>query len=386
MKTKLELIRNYPIEALKNWGDYFGYPEAVCKNMVDMATVTDWQRAKIAVLDDFGFQMINYLMNSKKVPLQNIYFLVSEEEDEAKVELMRKWYSNFLENNIIQTYNIDMSFDLIIANPPYGKSSSLSRKIVNALTENKAAKEITVLAPPRSCFDNISKVKDYKDVGWTSDWFVDIAACNKVAISLMKMVTDDVNIYSSKEDFLDEKNKQLFRAIENYNKMHKTDFQVEKRSVLECKEDWNKILGFSYVVLCNGYHADLKSVDLSKVTDKTKEGSVDVKFNFGIDFEDYYKRLNGDVGVLRLINMHSELEKNNFQIWWYTNPEGLPLAIRKLMRKNENQTPAPRCYIDYFPNLDWSHPWTDREILKEIGLPEDFLEKEKEETTACKNY
>ena len=24
-------------------------------------------------------------------------------------------------------------------------------------------------------------------------------------------------------------------------------------------------------------------------------------------------------------------------------------------------------------NLDWSHPWTDSEILKEIGLPEDFL-------------
>lgn len=29
-------------------------------------------------------------------------------------------------------------------------------------------------------------------------------------------------------------------------------------------------------------------------------------------------------------------------------------------------------------NLDWSHPWTDKEILKEIGLPEDFLEKEDE--------
>lgn len=24
-------------------------------------------------------------------------------------------------------------------------------------------------------------------------------------------------------------------------------------------------------------------------------------------------------------------------------------------------------------NLDWSHPWTDAEILKELGLPEDFL-------------
>ena len=27
-------------------------------------------------------------------------------------------------------------------------------------------------------------------------------------------------------------------------------------------------------------------------------------------------------------------------------------------------------------NLDWSKPHTDAEILAEIGLPEDFLEKE----------
>ena len=27
-------------------------------------------------------------------------------------------------------------------------------------------------------------------------------------------------------------------------------------------------------------------------------------------------------------------------------------------------------------NLDWSKPWTDQEILAELGLPEDFLEKE----------
>lgn len=144
MKTKLELIRNYPIEALKNWGDYFGYPEAVCKNMVDMATATDWQNAKIAVLDDFGFQMIKYLIKVKNVPLQNIYFLVSE-EDEFKVELMRKWYSNFLENTTIQTYNIDMSFDLIIANPPFDRS--LHAKILQSIYSTCKNSKIVYLCP-----------------------------------------------------------------------------------------------------------------------------------------------------------------------------------------------------------------------------------------------
>ena len=45
-----------------------------------------------------------------------------------------------------------MSFDLIIANPPYGKSSSLSKKIVNSLLENKVAEEMVVLAPPKTFY------------------------------------------------------------------------------------------------------------------------------------------------------------------------------------------------------------------------------------------
>ena len=82
MKTKVDLIKNYPIESLKNWGDYFGYPENICKSMTDMVgDAFNWKGAKIAVLDDFGFQMIRYLMNAKKVPLQNIYFLVSEGDE-----------------------------------------------------------------------------------------------------------------------------------------------------------------------------------------------------------------------------------------------------------------------------------------------------------------
>lgn len=144
MKTKIELIKNYQVESLKNWGDYFGYPEVVCKSMTDMVSTTDWQNAKIAVLDDFGFQMIRYLIREKKVPLQNIYFLVSE-SDEAKIELMKKWYSCFLENEISSIYNIDNMFDLIIANPPYGASTHA--KITKSLMDIKSAREYIFLCP-----------------------------------------------------------------------------------------------------------------------------------------------------------------------------------------------------------------------------------------------
>jgi len=144
MKTKLELIKNYPVESLKNWGDYFGYPEAICEKMTDMVSDVDWANSKIAVLDDFGFQMINFLINTKKVPLQNIYFLVSE-VDENKIDLMKKWYSVFVENEVLSVYNINnMSFDLIIANPPYAKNTYID--ILEAIKTTNP-KQITFLCP-----------------------------------------------------------------------------------------------------------------------------------------------------------------------------------------------------------------------------------------------
>lgn len=36
-------------------------------------------------------------------------------------------------------------------------------------------------------------------------------------------------------------------------------------------------------------------------------------------------------------------------------------------------------FCEQNPALDWSKPHTDAEILAEIGLPEDFLEKEENE-------
>jgi len=31
MKTKIELIKNYPVESLKNWGDYLGILKSFVK-------------------------------------------------------------------------------------------------------------------------------------------------------------------------------------------------------------------------------------------------------------------------------------------------------------------------------------------------------------------
>lgn len=59
-----------------------------------------------------------------------------------------------------------MSFDLIIANPPYGKSSSLSKKIVNKMLECKVAEEIIYLSPTNTYkSDTLKNVQKVQRVG-----------------------------------------------------------------------------------------------------------------------------------------------------------------------------------------------------------------------------
>lgn len=76
-------------------------------------------------------------------------------------------------------------------------------------------------------------------------------------------------------------------------------------------------------------------------------------------------------------------QKNNFSNWWYScnsnqsgkkSRIGLTNFILSILRDARSANGGG--YDEFFPNIDWSHPWTDKEILKEIGLPEDFLEED----------
>ena len=57
-------------------------------------------------------------------------------------------------------------------------------------------------------------------------------------------------------------------------------------------------------------------------------------------------------------------EKENIINWWYNSK-----IASKLCWGLKKQSFGR----GYLPRVDWSHPWTDAEILKELGLPEDFL-------------
>ena len=99
-------------------------------------------------------------------------------------------------------------FNKIIANPPYGKSSSLSKKIVNTLLENKVAEEMVVLAPPKTFYGVLGYSKELKCVSSYLNKTIVFKDAAVETLFLDHIVSEKQNKYKEPSDFLlDEKHK-----------------------------------------------------------------------------------------------------------------------------------------------------------------------------------
>lgn len=112
--------------------------------------------------------------------------------------------------------------------------------------------------------------------------------------------------------------------------------------------------------LNNGIHSD--------------EGdAVDNFWNYKIqDYKEFQKWVidNNKHPDLHALIFKSRQEKINAEYWHRTGK-----LYTRILKELDNGGSID--LIDFvFPHLDWSHPWTDEEILEEIGLPKDFLEKD----------
>ena len=269
----------------------------------------------------------------------------------------------------------NMLFDLIIANPPFGKSSSLSKKIVNKMLENRVAEEMVVLAPPKTFFESAKFIKDYIDVGLTSDLF-DIPAANGIGVGIAKYTDQVVNRYTEKSlRFTDKKLLQLEEALTTYNSIHETiedtkykHCGLSPKGVAYFKAEIEKGLDPCRIFLIP-YYTPLNGARWGECGDH----------NNGIKLWDFQNGKTSSATVIVL----KEGYKKNFCKWWYKDYEdkeknwkNLHYAICRVIKAAWSDSPGSVAFLQYLPQVDWSHPWTDQEILAEIGLPEDFLEKE----------
>lgn len=275
----------------------------------------------------------------------------------------------------------NMSFDLVIANPPYGKQCSLAKPIIKKILE--AAPIAVVLCETIGFTQDESIMHKVVHLEKIPNPFTDALIQN---LAIAKLNSAANNVEFSREFFtLDDKRYQLVQAIKSYNKTHARSWEniayfntKETKKLSECKTydciladasckdlfENNQVFVYTIRVAGDGVHVD---GDDTKVNNLEKDAWINP-----------HKRYF-DAFVFA-----TSLEKQNFRNWWNSciqntgkkSRDGLTNTILSIICECVSGGAGVEAYKTYFPNLDWSKNWTDKEILKEIGLPEDFLEEE----------
>lgn len=261
-------------------------------------------------------------------------------------------------------------FDLIIANPPYGKSSSLSKKIVNTLLENKIAKEMVVLAPPKTFYGCLDYSKELKCVSsYLNKTFV-FEDASVETLFLDHIVAEKQNKYKRPSDFLlDEKHKVFRNAVIEYNKKHSNVLEYKGMCTLQRKEKGLfDSLDDSKIFLVPIFTP-------SPINGVARQGES-YEHNVLKKPIEYRKRASAP----NILYIKEDMQYDNFSNWWYSAKKrregGLINFMFDILFVLYGGSPSLLKYVEVIPNLDWSHPWTDKEILAELNLPANFLEKE----------
>lgn len=289
-----------------------------------------------------------------------------------------KDFLKFVEEEMrkVSIEEVNMSFDLIIANPPYGIHNNVAKKIMRTVL--KTVKD-SIWLVPKNTYKDKELWKRVKDIRLVENCFADANVQN---LSIANLDCTFCNTESFENLKLSKRQIQVKDAILNYNTSHKTTsfyipyaggkeskiikdvLNIESKETLKEAFLSGKLFFMTQWTPSNGVHSSDESEDIQ----------ANLKNNM-----DWNKK-----GLpMHAFYFEKAVQKTNFSKWWYSCNSnqrdkklriGLTNFILSILRDARSANGGG--FDEFFPNLDWSRPWIDQEILKEIGLPEDFLEKE----------
>jgi len=300
-------------------------------------------------------------------------------------------------------------FDLIIANPPYGKRGTLATTIIKSFM--KSTKECVVLCQPRS----IEKPGVYEHVVKAD-----------IVPNIFDAGLDDLAVSKIKDNYAEGKH-----LLYGKREIQETDITFQIRKFNENKVCWRTC------AVWNRSPAKYKNLVESKKSfvffgnfelgNTITEDGDSTGYRYNVKKEPVVWAGNVDPkhpekGVLKngkdcyAWDCETERAKENFIAVYYDIPKTGFFSIRNTQTSefwSGRETAFDFCpmidweYLDESPlwniskekaflvelikeggqkivlaylkakneNLSWSKNWTDEEILKELGLPEDFLKE-----------
>ena len=302
------------------------------------------------LIGQFHEQFVSYIARNN-----TIYILYDSEDDKGK-------YIDVVKNNLYYFYDLDevlkmcKKFDYIIANPPYAMGNDITKTVVENV---EFGKYINLM--PASKYKGKELYRYVESIKKVENHFDDAKIGESLIVAEMSKTADK---FKSFEELEMCKFDERFRKFYEKNNSIKAHFVVGPILSKPTREHYSQNTDF-FVYL----RAAANGVDMSGGTFEWNN-----KLKSEQELMPYIIRKheckNKEVVYGQFIFFNTSAEKDNFTDYWYRR--GASGLCHKLL-KGLNKSGSPVNLA--VPHLDWSHPWTDEEILKEYGYTEEEIKE-----------
>lgn len=259
-----------------------------------------------------------------------------------------------------------INFDYIIANPPYGKSGTLGSKITRTVMDNVRFKKYINLLPSSGYAYN----ELYTNV---SNYYGKVDGNSFKGALTDPCVVELVETKNTIPSFLD------FEIEYVYDKRFEKFFREQQRREEVCLEHYCNV-GNKDPRFANYTSADTFITTIFVTSDgvyKLREDSGENKWNlqnYQGAIPEVFISKRGDNQSLSLTRFPKDY-KPHYAKWYYSAElngrdykSGLATKLFKALH-----TGTSRPYNICIPRVDWSHDWTDEEILRDYGYTEEEI-------------
>ena len=279
------------------------------------------------------------------------------------------YFEGTLEEFIEETKG--MKFNLIIANPPYGKiGANITKKIIDEVEFDYYIN----LLPANDYKRNDSKdlFKYQSDMKPINDGFIDAAVTTHVA-RIHKGTAEDPapNINMTLEEF--ERSQYIDRSLDKYfaENSKRTHYAIDNHI---CKP---KIARFKTIDLRKCFYTGKRDLAAGHLPYSKDSMSYKINFNLLTDHDEFLANSSkseqalGNSGNYTVVPFNTNEEKDNLIKFLYSKL-GFKFICKLFTAINVD------CYVvpsKYLPKVDWTRSWTVEEILKDYGYTEDEIKE-----------
>lgn len=264
----------------------------------------------------------------------------NEQKHEYKCDIINKkltYISNFEE-----LINLDMEFDIIIANPPYEMGNQITKNILENVTFGTY---VNLMPLSRYKKDELyKKIKDITILAIGEAGFDDAATAPHIC-----------ELKSDYNNQLTYKDIQLFTYNQKWIKYYKEN--LKREASWEC----------FYRVEASHPIKNTFLLTVRTGVDGVHKTKNCLDYTWNIENICDYSKFPKSTGAQAIFStFKTNAERENIISWWYQSKIASDLVCG-LNRQSLSESYA------FLPKVDWTRPWTDEQILKDYGYSDEEI-------------